>query len=87
MYVEVSDNSKTITQPLDNNHSLLIYVGKFTSQVSSCGSSMEDDEGMDSSLRLFYGPLKIEFQLHEKSERCKLPTRVRKVAVKFEVKS
>jgi len=36
----LSDNSKTITQPFNNAHGRPIYVGKFTSQVPSCGSCM-----------------------------------------------
>ncbi|KAJ8431926.1 hypothetical protein Cgig2_016359 [Carnegiea gigantea] len=57
----LSDNSKTITQPLDNAQCRLIYVGKFTSQVPSCGSSMDDDDEIASSLRPFDGPLEMEF--------------------------
>ncbi|KAJ8423502.1 hypothetical protein Cgig2_023086 [Carnegiea gigantea] len=52
-------------------HDHLIYVGKLTSQVPSCGSSMEDNKEIDSSLHPFDDPLEMELQLHEKSEKCK----------------
>ncbi|KAJ8446338.1 hypothetical protein Cgig2_005869 [Carnegiea gigantea] len=71
----LSDNSKTTSQPFNNVHSHPIYVGKFPSQVPSCGSSMEDDENIDSSLRTFDDRLEIELQLHEKSERCKVSSK------------
>ena len=74
----LSDNSKTITQPLDNAHSRPIYVEKFTSQVPSCGYSMEDSEEIDSYLCPFHGPLDLELQLYEKSERCKLSSKDKK---------
>ncbi|KAJ8446268.1 hypothetical protein Cgig2_016039 [Carnegiea gigantea] len=56
-----SDNSKTITQPLNNAYNRPIYIGKFTSQVTNCNSSMEDGEEIDSTLRPFDGPLELEF--------------------------
>ena len=67
-----SNNSKIITQPLDNAQCRPIYVGKLTSQVLSCRSFMDDDEEIASSLRPFDGPLETELQLHEKSEQRKL---------------
>ncbi|KAJ8446128.1 hypothetical protein Cgig2_000925 [Carnegiea gigantea] len=51
--------------------------------VSSCGSSMDDDEEIDSSLRPFDSPLKMELQLHEKSERCKLSSKDKKSGSKI----
>ncbi|KAJ8440234.1 hypothetical protein Cgig2_023999 [Carnegiea gigantea] len=48
----LSDNSKTITQPLNNAPSRPIYVGKSIFQVPRCGSSMEDGEEIDSTLCL-----------------------------------
>ena len=74
VYKELLDDSKTITKYLDNAH----YVGKFTSQVPNCGSSMKGDEGIDSSLRSFDGHLEMEFQLHEKNERYKLSNKGKK---------
>ncbi|KAJ8450428.1 hypothetical protein Cgig2_002113 [Carnegiea gigantea] len=68
VYEGLSDNSKTITQPLDNALNRPIY----------CGSSMEDGEEIDSNLRTFDGPLELELQLHEKSERCKPSNRGKK---------
>ena len=61
VYEGVSDNNKTITQPLNNAHSCPIYVGKFTSEVPSCGFSMEDDEGIDRCLRLLMALSKWSF--------------------------
>ena len=60
----LSDNSKTIAQPLDNAHGQLIYAGKFTSKVLNCGSFMEDDEEIDSSLHPFDGPLKSKWSFN-----------------------
>ena len=68
---DLSDNSKTISQTLKNAHSRSIYVGKFLSQVPSCGSSMEADREIDRSLRPFDDLLEMELQLYEKSEICK----------------
>ncbi|KAJ8431271.1 hypothetical protein Cgig2_011124 [Carnegiea gigantea] len=79
------DNSKTITHPLDNAHSRLIYVGKFTSQVPRCALSMDDGEEMDSALCPFDGPLKIEFQLHEKNKRCTLSKKRKKSNNDFKI--
>ncbi|KAJ8432525.1 hypothetical protein Cgig2_030317 [Carnegiea gigantea] len=76
------DNSMTITQPLDNASSRLIYVGKFIPQVPSCGSSMEDGEEIDSTLRPFDGSLKLELQLYEKIESCKPSNRGKKSGCK-----
>ncbi|KAJ8442359.1 hypothetical protein Cgig2_018615 [Carnegiea gigantea] len=67
----LSDNSKTITQALDDAHNHPIFVGKFPSQAPSCGSSMEDDEEINSSLRLFDSTLEMDIQLHEKREMTK----------------
>jgi len=78
VHENVSDNSKTISQPFDNVHSRPIYVRKFPSQVPSSGSSMEDDEKIDSSLRPFDDRLKMELQLYEKSERCKVSSKGKK---------
>ena len=78
VHEDLSDNNKTISQSLNNAHNQPIYVGKFSSQASSCGSSMEDDEETDSSLRPFDDPLEIELRLHEKSERCKLSNKGKK---------
>ncbi|KAJ8423074.1 hypothetical protein Cgig2_007577 [Carnegiea gigantea] len=75
---DLSDNSKTISQPLDNAYNRQIYVGKFPSQAPRCGSSTEDDEEIDSSLRPFDNPLEMELQLHEKSERCKFSSKGKK---------
>ncbi|KAJ8424727.1 hypothetical protein Cgig2_023391 [Carnegiea gigantea] len=47
------------------------FVGGHKLDVPSCDSSIEDGEEIDSTLPLFDGPLELEFQLHEKSERCK----------------
>ncbi|KAJ8440469.1 hypothetical protein Cgig2_013628 [Carnegiea gigantea] len=65
------DNSKTITQPLDDAHNRPIFVGKFPSQAPSCGSSIEDDEEINSSLRLIDSALEMDIQLHEKREMTK----------------
>ena len=67
----LSNNSKTITQPLDDAHNRPIFVGKFPSQAPSCGSSMEDDEEINSSLRPFDSTLEMDIQLHEKREMTK----------------
>ena len=78
VHEDLLDNSKTISQLLNNKHNQLIYVGKFSSQAPSCGSSMEDDEEIDSSLRAFNDPLEMELQLHEKKEICKLFSKSKK---------
>ena len=72
------DNSKTITQPLDDPHNCPIFIGKFPSQAPSCGSSMEDDEEINSSLRPFDSTLEIDIQLHEKREISKYSTKGKK---------
>ncbi|KAJ8429013.1 hypothetical protein Cgig2_012711 [Carnegiea gigantea] len=72
------DNSKTINRPLDNAHNCPIYVGKFPSQVPSYGSSVEDDEEIDNSLRPFDNPVEMELQLHKKSETCRLSSKGKK---------
>ncbi|KAJ8446435.1 hypothetical protein Cgig2_019328 [Carnegiea gigantea] len=56
----LSDNSKIITQPLDGAHNRPIFVKKFPSQAPSCGSSMEDDEEINSSLRPFDNALEMD---------------------------
>ncbi|KAJ8423822.1 hypothetical protein Cgig2_017385 [Carnegiea gigantea] len=71
VYKGLSDNSQTITQPLDDAHNHLIFVGKFPSQTPSCGSSMEDDKETNSSLRPFDSALKMDIQHHEKREMTK----------------
>ncbi|KAJ8441515.1 hypothetical protein Cgig2_026316 [Carnegiea gigantea] len=68
-----SDNTKTISQSLNNAHNRPIYIGK-----PSCGSSMEDDEEIDNSLCPFDDPLEMKLQLHEKNERCKLSSKGKK---------
>jgi len=74
------DNSKTITQPLNGAHNRPIFVGKFPSQALSCGSSMEDDEKIISSLRPFDNALEMNIQLHEKGRWLNVLTKVRIVA-------
>ncbi|KAJ8438276.1 hypothetical protein Cgig2_030641 [Carnegiea gigantea] len=76
VYEGLSDNNKTVTQPLDNAHSHLVYVGKFTSQLLSCGSSIDGDEEIDSPLCAFDGHPEMELQFHEKSERFKHSSKV-----------
>lgn len=71
-------DSQTIVITLDNAPSRPIYAGKFISQVPSCGSYMEDGEKIDRTLRQFDGPLELELQLHEKSEKCKPSNRGKK---------
>ncbi|KAJ8429233.1 hypothetical protein Cgig2_009389 [Carnegiea gigantea] len=61
-----------ITQPLDNAYSRPIYIGKLISQVPSYGSSIKDDEKINSTSRAFDGPLEMEFQFYDKSKRRKL---------------
>ena len=63
VHENLSDNSKVISQSLDNANNRPIYVGKFPSQAPNCRSSMEDDEEIDSCLRLFNDRSKIELQL------------------------
>ncbi|KAJ8442566.1 hypothetical protein Cgig2_026508 [Carnegiea gigantea] len=65
------DNSKTITQPLDGAHNRPIFVGKFPSQAPSCGSSLKDDEEINSSLCPFDNALEMDIQFHEKREMAK----------------
>ncbi|KAJ8445724.1 hypothetical protein Cgig2_026051 [Carnegiea gigantea] len=67
----LSDNSKTITQSLDSVHNRPIFVGKFPSQAPSSGSSMGDDEEINSSLSLFDNAVEMDIQLHEKREMAK----------------
>ncbi|KAJ8442643.1 hypothetical protein Cgig2_003687 [Carnegiea gigantea] len=67
----LSDNSKIITQPLDDAHNRSIFVGKFPSQAPSCGSSMENNEKTNSSLRLFDSALEMDIQLREKRKMTK----------------
>ncbi|KAJ8434481.1 hypothetical protein Cgig2_032658 [Carnegiea gigantea] len=66
-----SDNNKTITQPLDDTHNRSIFVGKFPSQAPSYGSSVEDEEEINSSLRPFDRILEMDIQLHEKRDMAK----------------
>ncbi|KAJ8448885.1 hypothetical protein Cgig2_030741 [Carnegiea gigantea] len=66
-----NDNSKIITQPLNDADSRPIFVGKFPSRAPSCRSSMEDDEEINSPLRPFDSALEIDIQLHEKREMTK----------------
>ncbi|KAJ8421946.1 hypothetical protein Cgig2_006417 [Carnegiea gigantea] len=72
VHEDLSDNNKTIGHHLDNAYNQSIYVGKCSSQAPNCGSSMEDDENTDSSLRPFDDALEMELRLHEKNGRCKL---------------
>jgi len=65
------DNTKTITQLLDDAHNRPIFVGKFPSQAPRCGSSMKDDEEINSSLCPVDSVLKMDIQLHEKREIAK----------------
>ncbi|KAJ8448713.1 hypothetical protein Cgig2_010600 [Carnegiea gigantea] len=75
----LSDNSKTITQPLDNAHNRHIFVKKFPSQAPSCGSSIKDDEKINStSLRPFDHTLEMDIQLHEKREMAKYSNKGKK---------
>ena len=62
VYEGLSNNSKTVKQPLHNAHHSLIYFGKFTSQVPSYGSSVEDNEEIDSSSRPFDGHLEMDIE-------------------------
>ena len=63
------DNSKIITQPLDDAHNRPIFVGKVPSQAPSYRSSIEDDEEVNStSLRSFDRTLEVDIQLHEKGQ-------------------
>ena len=56
----------------DDAHNRPIFVRKFHPQVPSCGSSMEDDEEVNStSLHPFDRTLKMVIQLHEKKEMAK----------------
>ena len=79
----LSDNSKTITEPLDNAQCRQIYVGKFTSEVLSCRSFMDDDEEIVSSLCPFNYPLEMELQPHEKNEPRKLSSKDKKSGSKI----
>ncbi|KAJ8430678.1 hypothetical protein Cgig2_033834 [Carnegiea gigantea] len=64
----LSDNSKTITQPLDDAHNRPIFVRKFPSQAPR--SSMEDNEDINIPLR--------DIQLHEKREMTKCSNKGKK---------
>ncbi|KAJ8431031.1 hypothetical protein Cgig2_022973 [Carnegiea gigantea] len=55
------DNSKTITQPLDDPHNRPIFVGKFPSQAPSCRSFMEDDKKINSFCAYLIVPSKWPF--------------------------
>lgn len=58
---------------LENTQSRSIYVGKFTPlpHEPSYGPSMEEDEEIDSHFGIFDGPLEMDLQVHEKTQRCK----------------
>ena len=83
MCEELSDNSKTIAQSLENARSRSIYAGKLTPDKAIYGPSMEEDEEIDSSFRRFDGPLTMDFKSMRKVKDVKLPTRIRKVAARF----
>ncbi|KAJ8436673.1 hypothetical protein Cgig2_006383 [Carnegiea gigantea] len=80
VHESLSDNSKTITQSLDGAHNQSIFVGKFPSQALSYGSSMEDDEKINSSLFPFDNAFEMDIQLHEKRHMAKHSNKVQKMA-------
>ncbi|KAJ8446806.1 hypothetical protein Cgig2_016116 [Carnegiea gigantea] len=75
----LSDNSKTITQPLHDAHNRPIFVGEFPYQAPSCGSSIEDGEEVTSaSLRPFDYTIEMDIQLQEKREMAKYSNKGKK---------
>jgi len=80
----LSDNSRTITQPMDNVHNCPIYVEKFTFQVPSCGSSMKDDIEIDSSVSPFDSPLEWSFNSMRKVRGVNFLARIRRVAARIQ---
>lgn len=54
-------NSKTITQPLNNTHNRLIYVGSLPPKYQVVVHLWEDGEEVDSTLCPFDSPLEMEF--------------------------
>jgi len=76
----LSNNSKTITQPLDGAHNRPISVEKFSFQAPSYGSSMEDDEEVNSSLHPFDNVLEMDINFMKKGRWLNIVTKVRIVA-------
>ncbi|KAJ8448792.1 hypothetical protein Cgig2_011413 [Carnegiea gigantea] len=75
----LSDNGKTIIQFLDDAHNRPTFVGKFPSQALSYGSSIEDNEEVNStSLCPLDRTLEMDIQLHKKREMAKYSNKGKK---------
>ncbi|KAJ8432650.1 hypothetical protein Cgig2_011816 [Carnegiea gigantea] len=73
------EGQKSAEEAVDRRKMFMkIFWTTFPFQAISCGSSMEDDEEIYSSFRPFDDSLVMEFQFHEKSERCKLSNKDKK---------
>ncbi|KAJ8429669.1 LOW QUALITY PROTEIN: hypothetical protein Cgig2_010408 [Carnegiea gigantea] len=75
VHEDLSNNSETISQSLDNAHSCPIYIGKLPSQAPSRGSLMEDAKKLIAPCTFLVMLLKWNFNFMKKVKDINFPAR------------